>query len=328
MDKPAGLSHYSRVITTRFAGKCVYCHRPTKPGIDFAAVTASGGWIASCAECASSVQAQVVALVRTTDALAQGHDVPAILAAARLTLPTEATVVAAIDGTATENEAFNTLVLLMTIRDAIENGTRPVDTLVESLRTIANSASASPRDRTFAASLVSQADKGRTLTDKQREAGVRMLARGNGSQPSATPVENGLYLSTGPGHGTIHKLYTTQNDRQGCKLLVILPNGKGSFEYVKGGTRMVAGLVAAGSARKLTQAEATAFGKLHGFCVNCARDLDDERSLAVGYGPVCADNLGWYYPSVSEAAAMLNRPTTIDAVIDEADALGFLDGGE
>ena len=325
MDKPAGLSHYSRVITTRYAGKCEYCQRPTQPGIDFAAVNAMGGWIAVCAECASSVQAQVVALVRTIDAMSQGHDVLAILAAAGLTLPTEATVVAAIDGTATENEAFNTLVLLMVIRTTIANGTRPKDTLIEALHALAKDASASPRDRTFASSLVEQADRGRTLTTKQREAAERMLNRGNGSAPTVTPVENGLYIDQA---GAIHKLYTTQNDRQGAKLLVVLPNGKGTFEYVKGGTRMVAGLVAQGKARKLTQDEATTFGRQHGFCVACALDLTDDRSLAVGYGPVCADNLGWYYPSVSEAAAMLNRPTTLDEVIDEADALGFLDGGE
>jgi hypothetical protein len=327
--KPAGLSMYSRVITTRFAGKCAFCLRPTQPGIDYAAVNASGGWIASCAGCASSLAAQVVALVRTIDATAKGQDVADILAASSMAVPAETNIVAAIDGSATEADAYDVMITLMEVRTIIENGLRPRDTLVESLRTIANDASASPRDRTFAASLVQQADKGRTLSDRQREAGVRMLARGNGSQPSVTPVENGLYITTdGKDPASIFKLYTTQNDRQGCKALIVLPNGKGTFEYIKGGTRMVAAKVADGTARKLTQDEATAFGKLHGFCVNCARDLDDERSLAVGYGPVCADNLGWYYPSVAEAAAMLNRPTTLDQVIDEADALGFLDGGE
>lgn len=315
--KPAGLSHYSRVITTRFAGKCVYCHRPTKPGVDFAAVTAAGGWIASCAECASGIPAQVVALVRTVDAMAQGQDVEGILAAAKLTLPAEADLVAAIDGSAPENTAFNTLVLLMTIRDAIERGTRPADTLVERLRSLATDASASPRDRTFASSLVEQFDRKGTLTDNQRGAAQRMLDRGNGSAPSATAVENGLYLVTsrkgmGVDEGNIYKLYTTQNDRQGAKLLTIQADNKGSFEYVKGGTRMVAQAVATGTARKLTQDEATAFGKLHGFCVACARDLDDDRSLAVGYGPVCAKNLDWWYPSVAEAAVMLNRPTTVE----------------
>jgi hypothetical protein len=37
---------------------------------------------------------------------------------------------------------------------------------------------------------------------------------------------------------------------------------------------------------------AAAFGHLYGSCVFCARHLSDERSIAVGYGPDCADNNG------------------------------------
>lgn len=36
------------------------------------------------------------------------------------------------------------------------------------------------------------------------------------------------------------------------------------------------------------------YGKLSGRCCFCDRRLDDERSLAIGYGPVCADN--WSLP--------------------------------
>ena len=40
---------------------------------------------------------------------------------------------------------------------------------------------------------------------------------------------------------------------------------------------------------------AAAYGKLTGSCCFCGRTLTDERSTAVGYGPVCADhfNLSW-----------------------------------
>lgn len=38
--------------------------------------------------------------------------------------------------------------------------------------------------------------------------------------------------------------------------------------------------------------EAAAFGHLYGICAFCARTLTDERSIHVGYGPVCADNQG------------------------------------
>lgn len=37
---------------------------------------------------------------------------------------------------------------------------------------------------------------------------------------------------------------------------------------------------------------AAAHGKLTGACCFCARKLDDPKSLAVGYGPICADKYG------------------------------------
>jgi hypothetical protein len=37
---------------------------------------------------------------------------------------------------------------------------------------------------------------------------------------------------------------------------------------------------------------AAEYGRWRGACCFCARQLDDERSTAVGYGPTCADNFG------------------------------------
>jgi hypothetical protein len=37
---------------------------------------------------------------------------------------------------------------------------------------------------------------------------------------------------------------------------------------------------------------AAEYGKLTGNCCFCNRELSDERSTAVGYGPVCADHFG------------------------------------
>lgn len=37
---------------------------------------------------------------------------------------------------------------------------------------------------------------------------------------------------------------------------------------------------------------AKAYGHQHGNCCFCGRDLDDPRSVAMGYGPVCAENYG------------------------------------
>ena len=39
-------------------------------------------------------------------------------------------------------------------------------------------------------------------------------------------------------------------------------------------------------------AVAAAFGKLSGNCCFCSRELSDERSTSVGYGPVCAERYG------------------------------------
>ena len=39
-------------------------------------------------------------------------------------------------------------------------------------------------------------------------------------------------------------------------------------------------------------ATAAAYGKRTGNCCFCRRDLEDYRSVSVGYGPVCADKWG------------------------------------
>ena len=43
------------------------------------------------------------------------------------------------------------------------------------------------------------------------------------------------------------------------------------------------------------QGQATAYGKRFGVCCFCARELTDQRSIDVGYGPICAErwNLDW-----------------------------------
>lgn len=50
---------------------------------------------------------------------------------------------------------------------------------------------------------------------------------------------------------------------------------------------------------------AAAHGKLTGNCCFCHRQLTDERSTAIGYGPVCADNYGlpWGAKAAAEPAA-------------------------
>jgi hypothetical protein len=49
---------------------------------------------------------------------------------------------------------------------------------------------------------------------------------------------------------------------------------------------------------------AAAFGHLHGACCFCMRALSDDRSTAVGYGPICADHFGLPW---GEAAPVAER---------------------
>lgn len=48
---------------------------------------------------------------------------------------------------------------------------------------------------------------------------------------------------------------------------------------------------------------AAEYGKLTGNCCFCGRGLSDERSLSVGYGPVCAGNFGLAWGKSDKAVA-------------------------
>ncbi len=56
---------------------------------------------------------------------------------------------------------------------------------------------------------------------------------------------------------------------------------------------------------KLTQEQAKQFGLVYGMCCNCTRDLTREESIYVGYGPTCAANNDWWYPSKAELKSLL-----------------------
>jgi hypothetical protein len=79
-----------------------------------------------------------------------------------------------------------------------------------------------------------------------------------------------------------------------AKELVQLPEKDESGKLIsKGHWEMARGVVY--RLRKedmLTGEEAAKFGQLYGICVYCWSELTDERSIAVGYGPTCAENRG------------------------------------
>lgn len=298
-----GLRRFSRVITTKRPGTCNFCEKATVEGTDFAAVNAKGTWIAVCATCATSLSEQVKGVLTT---LGQTEATPELLALK----PSNEDMLAAIDGKADEKLSFTVLVALKKIRVLVRAANDPLKPLIDALRTVGADANASPRDREFALSIVSQHERGRTLSEKQLYVAQRIAGQAAPEAP-ATPA-NGLYVNTV--NGRIYKVYTTKNDRPGCKILTIHTHGDhhtGTFEWLPKGTMRVADLLKAGEARIMTQDEASAFGQQYSFCCNCALDLSDDRSIAAGYGPTCAANNGWFYPSWDEAAAILKRPVTM-----------------
>jgi len=61
---------------------------------------------------------------------------------------------------------------------------------------------------------------------------------------------------------------------------------------------------------RVTAEVASAYADEVGQCINCGLtigDGDDRRSIAVGYGPVCASRYGWYFPTTDEAEAIISR---------------------
>lgn len=63
-------------------------------------------------------------------------------------------------------------------------------------------------------------------------------------------------------------------------------------------------------ATKVTAEIASAYADEFGQCCNCGESIgegESRRSIAVGYGPVCAKRWGWYYPTDAEAEDILTR---------------------
>lgn len=101
---------------------------------------------------------------------------------------------------------------------------------------------------------------------------------------STEEVPEGMHVL----HGTTYKVQVAKNGsgRRYAKALE-QHDGRWIFVYAPGVIRDLS------EATCMSAEEAAQFGALYGVCCNCARDLTDERSIAAGYGPVCAANNGW-----------------------------------
>lgn len=122
-------------------------------------------------------------------------------------------------------------------------------------------------------------------------------AKGGGETPE---LEDGVYK-----HGeTIYKVYHTvhgQNVQVAKRLVVTEADGKFTAEFVYEGKKPLYSLT---PEMHLSEEEAAEFGKVYGFCINCARTLTKEESIHVGYGKICAGHNGWWYPTKAELKEM------------------------
>jgi len=100
-----------------------------------------------------------------------------------------------------------------------------------------------------------------------------LLALPRDPQPAAIVVEPGVYVVG----DDIIRVYKTQAGHLAGKVW----DGY-RFVYMPGAQRRAA------QGQPITAEHAGWFGRLHGICCFCAKDLTDDRSIEVGYGPVCA----------------------------------------
>jgi hypothetical protein len=132
-----------------------------------------------------------------------------------------------------------------------------------------------PRDMAFASSLIQQYDKRGSLSDKQRPHVVRL------AQPKQAPQcdpQTGDVVAVGD---DVIMIVAGKSGRPYGKRLV-----EGRWTYESGLIqRAQQGAILKGEALARIASE---YGHATGVCMFCARDLTDERSIEVGYGPVCA----------------------------------------
>lgn len=102
-----------------------------------------------------------------------------------------------------------------------------------------------------------------------------------GTVGTQDPPEGVHYYS-----GVYHKVQVAKNG-SGRKYAKLWNDVTHEWEYV--GRR---GLARLSTETLLTAEQAAQWGHLYSRCVFCGRDLTDERSIAAGYGEICADYHG------------------------------------
>lgn len=164
----------------------------------------------------------------------------------------------------------------------------------------------------------------RTAAAEARERYVRPLtaaeATADADTPYATsrlvPERGAVYvLPAAPArHGAVQldddswvSFYRVSHRRNGQGWYVNLWAGS-EWIYARAARQIIV------PAHEATAEHAAAFGAAFSRCVFCTRELDTAESITVGYGPVCADQRGLPWGSVSAAeasAARQRRNTTV-----------------
>lgn len=325
---------YSKIITARFVTTksgapmpCVCCGETLQVGAAYAALTAAGKWVSFCSPCSADYPTMVrrlyvttCATVRTTEGAASD---PAIREAATNLTPLLQDVV---DHPA-DLQPFT----------AAKSALFALQRMVKAYVHVANVAALSEnddyvglahyvnygptRDRDFAQSLLTQWETKGSLSDGHERSQMhyvrKFAAKGHALAEAAAPdpeVDPGLYISINhkAGQPIVTRIYVRSH-----RLLARTYNGT-TFQAERGGVKRTFDALAAGTMRLMNGAEAEAFGKQAGRCFNCLAmgrpgELSEDRSLAAGYGPDCAENNGWYYPTSAEADAILRPSTTTPA---------------
>jgi hypothetical protein len=147
----------------------------------------------------------------------------------------------------------------------------------------------------FAVSLANFYAKHGKLSDKQIASAQSMRAKleaKRASQPSAsapTPasvVSAGIYVIG----DVVYRVEPSKSSGNlyAKRLMEGVSASDWGWSYERGAIYAIATAVADGTGRRLTQDEASEYGKLTGRCVCCGRLLTDSKSVGLGIGPVCA----------------------------------------
>ena len=310
---PALSAMFTRVIRNKFVKPCEACGATVAVEAGYSAVGSAKDWHTFCGECGVLASTQLLARMYTVaieQARALGDIPQAVRDAVEEAKRTLQQVVATPDSMTLFLAGYADMV---TVRRAIADANLAEvvagltdDPLYQGL-TLALTYTQG-RFREAAESMLAQWERKGSLSVKQVSFATVIAERATQAAEKAAPLPDvppALYIDDA---GTVRRIYRIGSARIGCRKY------DGTTFGAEGptGVRSVADGIAAGTTRQLTGDEATAFGRQHGRCFNCLAIgrpgvLSEDRSLAVGYGPDCAEHHGWFYPSAEQAAAIL-RP--------------------